>query len=59
MMGRKVSAVASLESRVLPSAHRFKELEAVPDGREIARIEQVELVPRALQAPELRRQGLR
>jgi DNA recombination protein RmuC len=52
-VGAYNNAVASLESRVLPSARRFKELEAVPDGREIARIEQVELLPRALQAPEL------
>jgi len=52
-VGAYNSAVASLESRVLPSARRFKELEAVPDGREIALIEQVELLPRALQAPEL------
>lgn len=52
-VGAYNSAVASLESRVLPSARRFKDLKAVPDGREIARIEQVEASPRALQAPEL------
>ncbi|HEX6138015.1 MAG TPA: DNA recombination protein RmuC [Casimicrobiaceae bacterium] len=46
-------AVASLESRVLVSARRFKDLQAVPDGREIAEIEQVETLPRALQAPEV------
>jgi DNA recombination protein RmuC len=52
-VGAYNSAVASLESRVLPSARRFRELEAVPDGREIARLDQVEVLPRALQAPEL------
>lgn len=55
-VGAKNGAVASLETRVLPSARRFKELEAVADGREIARIEQVELLPRALQAPEIESQ---
>jgi DNA recombination protein RmuC len=52
-VGAYNNAVASLESRVLPAARRFKELKAVPDGREIAPIEQVEALPRALQAPEL------
>jgi DNA recombination protein RmuC len=55
-VGAYNSAVASLESRVLPSARRFKDLKAVPDGREIAQLEQVELLPRALQAPELEAQ---
>src|SRR6266480_5342806 len=40
-------AVASLETRVLVSARRFKELKAVPDGRESEEIEQIEVVPRA------------
>jgi DNA recombination protein RmuC len=52
-VGAYNKAVASLESRVLVSARRFKELEAVPDGREIAQAEQVEALPRALQIPEL------
>lgn len=47
-VGAYNKAVASLETRVLVSARRFKELEAVPDGREIVEIDQVEVLPRAL-----------
>lgn len=46
-------AVASLETRVLVSARRFKELKAVPDGREILEVEQLAVLPRALQIAEL------
>ena len=52
-VGAYNKAMASLESRVLVSARRFKDLQAVPDGREIDALEQVELLPRALAAPEL------
>ena len=52
-VGAYNKAVASLETRVLVSARRFKQLEAVPDGREIAQVDQVEALPRALQVPEL------
>lgn len=46
-------AVASVESRVLVSARRFRDLDAVGDGRDIVELAQVEVRPRALQAPEL------
>jgi DNA recombination protein RmuC len=44
-------AVGSLESRVLPSARRFKELGAAT-GEEILEVEPVDETPRALAAPE-------
>jgi len=49
-------AVGSLESRVLPSARRFKELGAVT-GDEIADLAPVDETPRALAAPELERES--
>jgi len=52
-VGAYNGAVASLETRVLVSARCFKELEAVPDGREIGVLEPIELIPRALQLLEL------
>jgi len=50
---RTTKRFASLETRVLVSARRFKELQAVPDRREIVQMEPVEVLPRALQIAEL------
>jgi DNA recombination protein RmuC len=49
-------AVASMESRVLVSARKFKELKAAADGKDIADVDQIEVLPRLLQAPELEAQ---
>lgn len=46
-------AVGSLERNVLVKARRFKDLQAAPNGDDIERIEPLDRVPRALQAPEL------
>ncbi len=54
-LGRSIEsynrAVGSMESRVLPSARRFKELGAAT-GDEIPELEPVDETPRALAAPE-------
>ena len=47
------AAVGSIESRVLVSARRFKDLAAAGEGEVIEPIEPVEHVPRRLQAQEL------
>ncbi len=47
------NAVGTLESRVLVSARRFKELGASAIGAEIEEVKQVETSTRLLQAPEL------
>lgn len=46
-------AVGSLEGNVLVKARRFRDLQAAPNAEEIERIEPLDRVPRALQAPEL------
>ena len=47
------SAVGSLESRVLVSARRFKDMGAAAGGAEIEEVKQIETSSRLLQAPEL------
>ena len=46
-------SVAALESRVLVSARRLRDLKAAPEDTEIEVIEPIERTPRELQAPEL------
>jgi DNA recombination protein RmuC len=48
-------AVGSIESRVLPSARRFKELGA-GSGSEIPTVEPVDTQPRQLAIPELKKE---
>jgi DNA recombination protein RmuC len=55
-LGNAVSAynksVASLETRVLVSARKFRDLKAVVEDRDIRELAPLEVVPRAVQAPD-------
>lgn len=51
-------AVGTMESRVLVSARRFKELGSTSLGSEIDELAPVEMTPRHLQAPELARPNI-
>ena len=55
-VGAYNKSVVSLESRVLVSARKFRELKATPEDKELRELSPVESVPRELQAPEM--QGL-
>ncbi|PWC34781.1 DNA polymerase V [Azospirillum sp. TSO35-2] len=48
------NAVGTLESRVLVSARRFRDLHAVPEGADVPLLEPLDHSPRRLQAAELR-----
>jgi DNA recombination protein RmuC len=52
-VGAYNKAAASLETRVLTTARKFRDLQAVPEGKEIRVLPQVEIAARNLQAPEM------
>lgn len=52
-MGAYNDAVGSLESRVLPAARKFRDLNVAAEGKEIDMIAQLETVPRTITAEEL------
>jgi DNA recombination protein RmuC len=56
-VGAYNEAVGSLETRVLVTARRFKELGAAPTGSEIDELEPLQRVSRKLQAPALLESG--
>ena len=47
-------AVGSLESRVLVSARKFKEMGAASGSIEVASLESIDRIPRKVQAPEMK-----
>jgi DNA recombination protein RmuC len=52
-MGAYNDAVGSLESRVLPAARKFRDLNVAAEGKEIDLIAQLDTVPRTITAEEL------
>jgi DNA recombination protein RmuC len=55
-IGAYNKAVGSLETRVLSTARKFRDLQAVPEGKEIRDLTPVDTAARALQAPEMQAQ---
>ena len=54
-VGAYNKSVATLESRVLVSARKFRDLKAAPEDREIRELGPVEATTRLVQAPELQK----
>lgn len=52
-VGAYNKSVVSLESRVLVTARKFRDLKAAPEGKDVRELAPVEAAPRALQAPEM------
>ena len=52
-MGAYNDAVGSLESRVLSTARKFRDLNVAAQGKEIDVVAQLETVPRAITAEEM------